>query len=409
MKAFVLFGSVLAWASAFAGKPAAITSYPPDWPHRVPWKLNRELLLPENERILFVVDTQRGSPPAGQALDQLVALASKYGGRPASWVRLGETGAPDVKWIDPPTTVKPVNYYVRLRDGQRLSDFHVPQDDLDTIRYVVQIPSCPSGALAANVSYVFVRYLGRLGAAYGNSGVVESASSCGGRELAVMRIAQTKIAQDRAPGIGQDFLEQRTLAHEYGHVLGLASNPEHGRWQSTVPYRGGEHCIHRECAVAVPTAMALLKGQMADYCAACLRDIQQAREHWLTAKEFPEATRLPQPDPAAAVALLKPYNFRAGGEADRLLGYGKAVMPALIARITQLQGGSAASPRSYATQLALKIVIAEDEARTAPGSPAPVMRDSSSGEFLKWWRLESERFMAGDDWSLPPMLQAPGQ
>jgi hypothetical protein len=407
MRALALFIAFLASAAAFGAKPAAITSFPPDWPHRAPWKLNRELLLPETERILFVVDTPRGSPPIAEALDQLAALASKYGGRPASWVRLGDPEAPLVKWVDPPAPPKPANYYVRLRNGQTLSDFHIPQDHVETLRYMEQIPSCPSGALAANASFVFIRYLGDVGNAYGNSEVVVSAALCGGREFPVMRVAQTTIARVRPPVIGQEFLEQRTLAHEYGHVLGLASNPEHGMWLSTVPYRGGTHCIHRDCAVAVPTAMALLKGQMADYCAACLRDIQQAREHWLTGTEFPDVPRLPQPDPAAAVARLKPYNFRDGGEADKLLGYGKAVMPALVARLKELQGGYPASPRSYAVLLAVKIVNAEDEARREPGSLAPVMRDTTAAEFTTWWQQESERFMSGDEWALPPMLQTP--
>jgi len=404
-----LVGALSVCASALAARPAAISSYPPDWPHRAPWKLNRELLLPQSERIVFVVDTQRGSPPIAEALDHLVSLAAKYGGRPASWVRLGDAGAPSVNWIEPPLPPKPVNVYVRLRDGQSLSDFHIPRDDIETIRYLVEIPACPAGALPANVSYVFVRYLGSLGTAFGNAEVVASGDSCGGRRFPVIRVAQTKIAQARVPGIGQDFLEWRTLAHEYGHILGLASNPEHGRWRSTVPYRGGQHCIHRECAVAVPTAMALLKGQMTDYCAACLRDIEQAREHWRTGKEFPEVARLPQPDPAAAVASLKKHNFCEGGEAEKLVGYGKAVMPSLVARLAELPGGDVASPRSYAIRLALRIVIAEDELRRPPGTPAVKIDDSSahsSAEFYSWWQQESERFMAGDEWSLPTLLRS---
>jgi hypothetical protein len=407
MKALVFAGSILAAAPLFAAKPAEVTSYPPDWPHRAPWKLNRELLLPETDRIVFVVDTPRGSPPIREALDQLVALAAKYGSRPASWVRLGDPGAPDVTWVEPPADRKPVKYYIRLRDGQTLGDFHIPEDDIETLRYVGQIPSCLTGALPTTVSYVFVRYLGQLGHARGYSDAVVSAASCGGREFPIIRVAQTSIATHRAPGMGQDFLEQRALVHEYGHVLGLASNPEHGMWLSTTPYSGGSHCIHRHCAVAVPTAMALLKGQMSDYCAACVRDIEQAREHWLTGKEFPEAPRLPQPDPAAAMESLKPYNFHEGGEADKLLGYGKAVMPALVARLTHLQGGYL-SPQSYATALALKIVISEDDARRDSGGPAVVERDPTSAEFLDWWRQESERFMAGNDWTVPPMLRVPG-
>lgn len=156
--------------------------------------------------------------------------------------------------------------------------------------------------------------------------------------------------------------------------------------------------------------MALLKGQMMDYCAACLRDIEQAREHWRTGREFPESVRLPQPDPASAVARLKTHNFREGGEAEKLLGYGKAVMPSLVARLPELPGGSVASPRSFAIRLALKIVMAEDDERRPPGITAASIDDSTahtSAEFLSWWHQESGRFMAGDDWSLPAMLRAP--
>lgn len=411
MKPVIAFGCALAAsASACSTQSAAVTSFPPDWPHRAPWKLNRELLLPETERIVFVVDVQRGAPPDVDALDHLVSLASKYGGRPASWVRLGERGAPDVKWVAPPIPRKPVNYYVRLRDGESISDFHIPRDDAETIRYLVEVPSCPAGALTENVSYVFVRYLGNLGSGYGNAGTVTSDATCGGRKFPVMRVAQTRIAEARPPGFSQDFLEPRTLAHEYGHVLGLASNPAHGRWSCTVPYRCGEHCVHRDCAIAEPTAMALLKGQMLDYCAACSRDIAQARENWRTGKEFPEVPRLPQPDPVAAIARLKNYNFVEGGEADKLLGYGKAVMPPLVARLSQLPGGHAASPQSYAVRLALRVVIDADEDRRPPGTPDPVVAEPDSeltAAFLMWWQRESGRFMAGDDWALPPMLQLP--
>lgn len=407
MKPALVVAAAFACASVSAARPAAITSYPPDWPHRAPWKLNRALLLPETKRIVFVVDAPRGSPPNADALDHLVMLASKYGGRPALWVKLGDADAPNVNWVEPPEPVKPVKYYVRLRDGQSLGDVRIPGDDIDTVRYLNEIPACPSGALPTDVAYVFVRYVGNVGYGYGNSETVASDTSCGGREFPVIRVAQTKIAEARAPGIGQEFLEQRALAHEYGHLLGLASNPAHGRWSCTVPYRCGAHCVHRECAVAAPTAMALLKGQMQDYCAACRRDIEQALEHWRTGKEFPEAPRLPQPDPAADVASLKKYNFCDGCEADRLVGYGKVVMPALVARLVGLPGGSPTSPRSYAVRLALKVVIAEEELRQPPGTPVPVVPESAAGSdapFLAWWRHESERFMGGDDWSLPPML-----
>lgn len=405
--------TALAVASAcvfvYAARPDPVTPYPPDWPHRAPWKLTRELLLPETQRIVFVVDTPRGQAPRAEGLDHLVTLASKYGGRPASWVRLGDQDAPRVTWVEPSVPPK-LEKVVRLRVWQALSDLQLTRDDIDTIRYVVEVPSCPPGGLPKDTSYVFVRYVGYLGGSYGHADVVVSDASCGGREFPVLRIAQSEIALDRPPVIGQAFLEQRALAHEYGHILGLASNPAHGRWLSTVPYRGGEHCIHRECAVHVPTAKALLKGQMLDYCAACVHDIEEAREHWRSGREFAEVPRLPQPDAAAHVARLKKYNFREGGEADKLFGYGKAVMPALLERLPSLPDGSAASPRSYAVRLALAIVLSEDAARRPPGTPDPVLPDAAgdvSAALLSWWSAESEQFLGGDDWTLPPMLRTP--
>ncbi len=405
---FVCVATLIA-GSALASEPHAVSSYPSDWPHRAPWKLNRELLLPETERVVLVVDRARGAPPVPEALDHLAALASKYGGRPASWVVLGEPGAPAVRWVEPSPLPKPVNLYVRLPDGQSLDGFHVPRDDVETARYLSQVPSCPSGPLPPSVSFVFVRYLGAVGYGYGSADVVASGASCGERRFPVIRVAQDTIALDRAPGISQSFLERRTLAHEYGHVLGLGSNPAHGWWMSRTPYRGGPHCIHRECAVALPTAGALVKGEMLDYCPFCLRDIEHAREHWQTGREFPETPRLPQPDPVAQVARLKDYNFREGGEAEKLFGYGKAVMPPLFDRMTKLPGGSPASPRSYAVRLALRIIAHEDGVRRASRSPdpaIPVGTGDASESLLAWWRRESERFMSGDDWAMPAATPA---
>ncbi len=165
--------------------------------------------------------------------------------------------------------------------------------------------------------------------------------------------------------------------------------------------------MNSECAVSTPTGKALVKGQMLDYCGACLRDIEQAREHWLTGKIFPEDTRLPQPDPATSVARLKPYNFREGGEADQLLGYGKAVVPALLGRLDELPGTLPSSPREQAALLVLKIVAIEDGRRKGeePREVASLNEAGCrSGELKRWWAQEGERFMKGDGWTLPCML-----
>src|SRR5262245_12296773 len=108
-RAVALICAVVACARSGAASRDPITSYPPEWPHRSPWKLSREMLLPDAERIVLLVDVPRGSSPNREALDHLAALASKYGERPATWTRLGEPGAPDVRRIDPPVSQRPVN------------------------------------------------------------------------------------------------------------------------------------------------------------------------------------------------------------------------------------------------------------------------------------------------------------
>src|SRR5689334_25025926 len=59
-----------------------------------PWRLERELLMPDNARIQIVVELVDGNPPEREALDDLARLAARYGERPASWVFAGAPGAP---------------------------------------------------------------------------------------------------------------------------------------------------------------------------------------------------------------------------------------------------------------------------------------------------------------------------
>ena len=104
---------------------------------------------------------------------------------------------------------------------------------------------------------------------------------------------------------------------------------------------------------------------------------------------------------------LRPYNFREGGKAERLVRYGKAAMPPLMKRVAELSGGSVLAPREQATLLALRIV-ADEDAQRAGGSPRTVPaldpKKDPGGELLRWWAQEEDAFMTGDDWELPPIL-----
>jgi hypothetical protein len=403
--------AILVTTSAFAASnPVAVTTFPPDWPHACPFKLERELLLPETKRILIVVDVPRGFAPKPEALDGLAKLAARYGNREARWVHLGDPGSPRMVWAQPSTPEGAPIKLRPVRSDTESGEIRLTQDQVELKRLFAEVPTCPGGPLAAEESFVFVRYLDEWGSSYGATASGKADSSCGGKDVPILYIAQGRIARKRPPGLSQVFLETRALIHEYGHALGLGTNPAHGWWMKTLPYTAGPHCVNRDCAVAVPSAMALLKGQMIDYCADCRRDIEQARQHWKTGDTFPPVPRLPQPDPASAVAKLKPYNFREGGDADRLPGFGKAVMPALVKRMSELPQGSEVSPRAYAATLAIRIIDSEDRKRHGlegeREQDVRIARDCSR-DILVWWSAEGKKFLAGDDWKLPSLLFEP--
>ncbi len=208
-----------------------VSAMPPGTPRTVPWALNRELLLPETKRILFPVEWIEGHEPEWEALDALVRLASRYGGRPASWHR-HETNAP-------------------LK-------------------------------LEPDASYVIVRYIGNQTDYYG----VASPEMIDDRQVYVIEINQEAHRKYRmfAP---QAKLEEQTLVHEYGHHLGLPTH-DHGYYLNP-EFTGGMHCVNPDCALSKPRLKAIIYnafhiafgGQyLEDYCEECQRAIDAARQHW---------------------------------------------------------------------------------------------------------------------------------
>ncbi len=208
-----------------------VSPMPPWVPRTVPWDLNRELLLPETKQLVFVVEWLEGNEPEWKALDALVRLASRYGGRPASWQR-HETNAP--------LTLEP------------------------------------------DTSYVFVRYVGTQTEYYG----LASQEMIDDRPVYVIEINQEAHRRYRmfAP---QAKLEEQTLVHEYGHHLGLPTY-EHG-YYTNPEMMGGMHCVNPNCALAKPRLKAILYNAfhiafggpyLEDYCEECRRAIDAARKHW---------------------------------------------------------------------------------------------------------------------------------
>ena len=196
-------------------------------PSKAPWGLNRELLMPETKRILFVVEWVEGHEPEWKALDALVRLASRYGGRPANWRR------------------------------------HKPNALLK---------------LEPDTSYVLVRYVGNrinhFGEAY--------ESMIDDRQVYVLRINQ-EVHRPFRTLVPQAKLEEQTLVHEYGHHLGLPTH-DHGYYPG-----GGMHCVNPDCALSKPRLKAILynsfhiafgRQYLEDYCEECRRAIDAARKHW---------------------------------------------------------------------------------------------------------------------------------
>jgi hypothetical protein len=204
-----------------------VSAMPEEIPSTVPWELNRELLLPQTKRILFVVEWLEGHEPRWEALDALVDLASRYGGRPARWLR------------------------------------HEPNAPLE---------------LEPDTSYVFVRYVGTRTRHFG----VASSEMIDGRPVYVILINQ-EVHRKFRMFIPQAKLEEQTLVHEYGHHLGLPT-PDHGYYPD-----GGMHCVNPNCALSKPRLKAILynsfhiafgREYLEDFCEECRRAIEAARKHW---------------------------------------------------------------------------------------------------------------------------------
>ncbi len=212
-----------------------VTPFPPGTPHAVPWQLNRELLQPVNKRIQFVVEILQGHLPEPEALDDLVRLAARYGERPASWVLSGGPGAP-VRALDPDTT------------------------------------------------YVFIRYVGWRIPNFGLS----FAQQFAGRRVYLIEINQSRHRRWRSSVLPERRLEEQTLVHEYGHLLGLPPY-DHGYFQRYPDFSGGAHCVNPDCPLTKPTLRSILFGIgntafrrrfLEDYCAQCRRAIEAAKAYW---------------------------------------------------------------------------------------------------------------------------------
>lgn len=190
-------------------------------PEAVPPVLNHELLTPEPRRIQFVVEHMAGHPPEREALNALVELAGRYGGKRASWKQ---------RAVREPVVLEP------------------------------------------DASYVFVKYVGNQLRGFGLAYTLAIKD----RTIHVIVINQEAHRRFRML-MPQRKLEQQTLVHEYGHLLGLPSK-EHGYYPDYPDLVSGLHCVNPECAISVPRWRSILynafhvafgRDYLDDYCAEC--------------------------------------------------------------------------------------------------------------------------------------------
>lgn len=356
-----------------------VTPYPGGSLHAAPWRLNREMLDPPlGGRTLFVVEHVAGIDPLQQPLDHLAEIAAKYSHEPAAWIRLGDPGSPDV---------------ATDRTGMLV---------------------CPSGPLDPGMRYVFIRYVGSFGPGmFGRTLQLRVSPECGGRDLYAIEIAQDTLAHHAFMWLTRRSLEENDLVHEFGHVLGLGSNPSHGFYPDYPDFSSGDHCVNPDCALASPLPKAsvyrffktgLTFRYNRDYCPQCRLDIAQAQHFWKTGERGSETPRLPQKDLQDWIAHLHDDDFQSGGRAIALLDHGKEVMPALMKRIYTLPRDDEESPGAMGDWIAMQIVSREAVRRAGDGYTAQWADELDHRAMGWWWMKERGRFMAGSSWALPPSL-----
>jgi len=249
-----------------------------------------------------------------------------------------------------------------------------------------------------------VRYVGEAEGHYGETSQVRAVSSDGEQSCWVIHVAQDKLARTSFLWLARKRLEEGTLIHEYGHVLGLGGNPDHCR------FVGGGHCVNPECVVASPTPRKILYGVWYvgltfrwydDYCDDCRRDIELVKRFWRTGKAIPDATRPSLQELANWSRGLKSSDFRDGGRATALIRMAKGAMPGVIDWLRRLPPGGKRSPREYADWIAKTIVSREAARRAGEGFRPGWQMGDHSAEMLDWWQREGALFMAGDQWKLP--------
>ena len=140
-----------------------------------------------------------------------------------------------------------------------------------------------------------------------------------------------------------------------------------------------------------------------DYCSRCLADIDAARNYWATGQRPPASPRLRPRRLGKWTKKLGDDDFRDGGRAQLLLGYGKYAVYPLITRITETDDELT---REFAQRLIKTVLVRE--AHRIHGSRFSYAVGDHSADLVRWWEKEGSRFLASDDWTIPEGLLSPG-
>lgn len=260
------------------------TPFPEAMADKPPWGLNREFLLTEGRKILFVVEADSAGDPSERALRRLAEVASHYCQCRADWARLGDPGTPR---------------FFRTSSGN--------------IR-------CGGAPLDPSSIYVLIIYVGDLGGRFGTTNIVDAEETCNQSRFFEISISQTKIRDAAFLWLTRDRLEERVLVHEYGHILGLGTNPAHSYFPEFPSLEKGPHCVRPDCAMALPRWRSLaftayFTGitfrNIRDYCRLCRRDINEAKSYWTGSTASPPTAK-PRGGPTEVKAL--------GLSVDELIG-----------------------------------------------------------------------------------------
>ncbi len=352
-----------------------ITALPASWPHEAPWGLNRALLQPEpNGKIVFIVSVKAGVPYRNAAFDRLIEIAAKYSEVPVH------------------------------RDTLESFDLEVVQGTPDRLR-------CNGVPLPESVEFVLVEFVGSPSSWLGETVFLPADEACGRDSIPLIRIAQDRLKKFNFLWLTRNDLETVALLHEYGHLLGLGSNPTHGYLPNYPSIQSGVHCTRPDCPMTLSHPRALVFGfwrygltfrSVRDYCPRCVADIVAAKSYWTTGRRLPPSPRLLPRGLIKWAKKLEDRDFRDGGRAQLLLSYGKHAVAPLIGRITETGNELA---REFCQRLIKHVLVRE--ATRIQGQRFVYAAADQSDDLVLWWEVERPRFLAGDEWLIPKGIISP--